>query len=90
MYILPTPTHLEVVALGGSSDIFFFRHFNYELNQSSTLSNKRHAGGKCGKPGNYGNWPPGGKAGISGKRPAGGNGNGAPGQAPSQAAKFWF
>ena len=23
MYILPTPTHLEVVALGGSSDIFF-------------------------------------------------------------------
>ena len=32
MYILPTPTHLEVVALDGSSDIFFFRHFNYELN----------------------------------------------------------
>ena len=24
MYILPTPTHLEVVALGGSSAIFFF------------------------------------------------------------------
>ena len=32
MYILPTPTHLKVVALDGSSDIFF-RHFNYELNR---------------------------------------------------------
>ena len=32
MYILPTPTHLEVVALGDSSDILFFRHFNCELN----------------------------------------------------------
>ena len=32
MYILPMLTHLEVVALGGRSDIFFFQHFNCESN----------------------------------------------------------
>ena len=29
MYILPTPTHLEVVALGDSSDISPDQHLNY-------------------------------------------------------------
>ena len=43
MYILPTPTHLEVVALDGSSDIFFSRHFNYELNAASTRMNMHAA-----------------------------------------------
>ena len=31
MYILPTPTHLEVVALGGSSNISPDQHLNYAL-----------------------------------------------------------
>ena len=31
MYILPTPTHLEVVALGGSSEISPDQHLNYAL-----------------------------------------------------------
>ena len=31
MYILPTPTHLEVVALGDSSNISPDQHLNYAL-----------------------------------------------------------
>ena len=35
MYILPTPTHLEVVALGDSSDISPDQHLNYASNLCS-------------------------------------------------------
>ena len=48
MYILPTPTHLEVVALGGSSDIFFFRHFNCELNSPKAAEAGAHRHRKAG------------------------------------------
>ena len=34
MYILPTPTHLEVVALGDSSDISPDQHLNYASDES--------------------------------------------------------
>ena len=35
MYILPTPTHLEVVALGDSSDISPDQHFKYALDANA-------------------------------------------------------
>ena len=38
MYILPTPTHLEVVALGDSSDISPDQHLNYASDGFSKFS----------------------------------------------------
>ena len=37
MYILPTPTHLEVVALGDSSDISPDQHLNYASNLDGSV-----------------------------------------------------
>ena len=46
MYILPTPTHLEVVALGDSSDISPDQHLNYASDTGWPVAGSRQGRAK--------------------------------------------